>query len=204
MRRTFSQSSRGLKRQQRRCYCLEHIALLMVKMVKMLLSGSLEEHKCKEHHTMKQTILPPVPPLGSNVNMIVNETSTSKSRIPSSKSLIIDGGSMKIVQLTQSTATTPRPVTSRQVSTSSQSLRNTNGQVASSSHYGSDNRFLEMMEMMESSNWQLFHHSYLDVLEDGDVMKARLVKASAENDSDSIQIFDDLSKKLFAVLQGCS
>jgi hypothetical protein len=124
----------------------------MVKMVKMLLSGSLEEHKCKEHHAMKRTILPPVPPLGSNVNMIVNETSTSKSHIPSSKSLIIDGGSMKIVQLTQSTATTPRPVTSRQVSTSSQSLRNTNGQVASSSHYGSDNRFLEMMEMMESSN----------------------------------------------------
>lgn len=31
---------------------------------------------------MKRTILPPVPPLGSNV--IVNETSTSKSRIPSS------------------------------------------------------------------------------------------------------------------------
>ncbi len=42
------------------------------------------------------------------------------------------------------------------------------------------------------------------MLEDDDVMKARLVKASAENDSDSIQIFDDLSKKLFAELQGCS
>jgi hypothetical protein len=57
---------------------------------------------------------------------------------------------------------------------------------------------------MESSNRRLFCHSYRDVLGDYDVMKARLVKARAENDSDSTQLFDDRSKKSLAELQGCS
>lgn len=49
-----------------------------------------------------------------------------------------------------------------------------------------------MMELMESSNWQLFHRSYREVLEDYDVMKARLTKAHVEHDTDSVHLFDDL------------
>ncbi len=153
---------------------------------------------------MQRTILAPTPPLGYNINELVSETSTSASRQPSSNSLIIEGGSMRVVPAAQSTATTPRPITGRRVSTSSQSLRNNNNQVASSSHFSLDNRLSSMMEAMESSNQKLFRRSYQEVLEDYDVMKARLAKAHEENDAASVQLFDDLCNKLLAELQGTS
>ena len=158
----------------------------------------VEEQKREERRTMQRTILPPVLPLGPCGNQIVNETSSNKSRQPSSNSLIVDGGSMRVVPVAQSTGTTPRPVNSRRVSTSSQCRRISNGD---SSH---DSRFSEMMQMMESSNRKLFRRSYREVLEDYDVMKARLAKARADNDIESEQLFDDLCKKLLAELQGCS
>jgi hypothetical protein len=119
-----------------------------------------EEQKREERCTMQHTILAPVPLLGSNINELVSEISTSKSRQPSTNSLIVEGGSMRVVPTVQSTATKPRPITGRRVSTSSQSLRNSNGQTATSSCCSSDNRLSEMMEMMEPSSWKLYQKSF--------------------------------------------
>jgi hypothetical protein len=87
-----------------------------------------EEQKLEEPRTMQRTILPPVPPLGPCGNQIVNETSSTKSQQPYLNSLIVDGGSMRVVPVAQSTTTSPRTVSSRRVSTGSQSLRNDIGQ----------------------------------------------------------------------------
>jgi hypothetical protein len=102
-----------------------------------------EEQKWEEWHAMQRTILAPVPPLGSNSNEPVSEFSTSKSRPPSLNSLISDGGSMKVVPAAQTTATTPRPITSRHVSTSGLSLHNSNGQVINSFHCSGNTGFLK-------------------------------------------------------------
>jgi hypothetical protein len=69
---------------------------------------------------MQRTVLPPVQPLGGATNRIVSETSTSRSRSISSTSLIVEGGSMAVVPvINATTATTPRPVNTRRVSTGS-------------------------------------------------------------------------------------
>ena len=101
---------------------------------------------------MQRTILPPIQPLGLNTDQLINETSSSRSRQLASNSLIVDSGSMAVVPVVNTTTTTPRPVSSRRVSTGGE-CRNQASSVSAS------NRVSDMqgiMEMMNSSNRALF------------------------------------------------
>ncbi len=77
---------------------------------------------------MQRTILPPVQPLGGPADQITNETSTSRSRHVSSNLLIVEGGSMAIVPVVNSTSVTPRPANTRCFSTGSISHHGLHGQ----------------------------------------------------------------------------
>jgi hypothetical protein len=154
-----------------------------------------EEQRREVRRTMQRTILPPVQPLGEATNQIVNETSASRSRQATSNSLIVEGGNMIVLPASNSTATTPRPMNVRRVSTGSQSRR-TSGLVTNSTGSDSHREISSFMEAMNASNRSLFRRSYKEVLEDYDMAKQRLAQARADNDDDDEKLYSNLLKKL--------
>ncbi len=160
-----------------------------------------EEQRREERRTMQRTILPPVQPLGEHTNIITNETSNSRSRRETSNSLVVDGGTMTVVPVANSTSTTPRPVNTRRISITSVNRRNGGHQV--SSNLASNAHFdrAGIIEALNESNRSLFRRSYKEVIEDLDLVKERLVQARNENDHDEVELYNNLRKKLLDELQ---
>ncbi len=135
------------------------------------------------------------------MDQLINETSSSRSRQLASNLLIVESGSMAIVPVVNTTTTTPRPVSSRRMSTGGESHRN------QASSLSASNRVSDMqgiMEMMNSSNCALFRRSYKEVIEDLDLIKERLVQARNEEDHVDIELYNNLHKKLLDELHATS
>jgi hypothetical protein len=161
---------------------------------------ALEEQKREARRTMQRTILGPIQPLGEITNEVVNETSSTKSKHKTSKSLIVEGGKMIVVPAVNSTGTTPRPCNSRRVSTSSQCQQKNSIHSTAAPHP----EIAGMLSFLKESNNNLFRRSYKEILEDLDLMKSRLENARATNDFDAIKLYDGICKKLVSELQGNS
>ncbi len=162
-----------------------------------------EEQRREQRRTMQRTILHPIQPLGEPTNQLVTETSTSRSRQQSSNSLIVEGGSMALIPISNSASTTPRPVNTRHVSSGSLSRRGSNGQILSttSSNNNMHPELSHFMEAMNASNKSLFRRSYKEVLEDYDIVKERLVRARQDNDVEAEDLYNNMRKNLEAELQ---
>jgi hypothetical protein len=120
-----------------------------------------EEQQREERRTMQRTILHPVQPLGRATDVTINETTSLRSRQQSSNSLIVVGGTMSVDPTANSTATTPRSVNARRVSTGSQRRRNSEQQpIALNASYPEVSHF---MEAMNASNRSLFCRSYKEI-----------------------------------------
>jgi hypothetical protein len=140
-----------------------------------------------------------VQPLGGQTTGIVNETAANRSRQLTSNSLIVEGGTMEVVPVSNSTAITPRPVNARCVSTGSQRHRSSGQQPNSLSN--SRPEISHFMEAMNASNRSLFRRSIKEILEDYDLVKNRLAQARSDDDAEALDLYNNLRKNLEAELQ---
>ena len=166
--------------------------------------AAVEEQKRTQRRTMQRSIITPAEPFGNVVpsDHLPNETSTSTARHQSSNTLVVNGGTMSVVPVTHSTASSGKKK-SRRVSTDVSPVPKSRGVSGSRvSNVRSD--LSQILEAMENSNRALFRRSLREVLLDLDDVAERLSLARQAQDNRSVSLYEGLRDKLEAELRAVS